>query len=60
VVDKGIGEISCELLWEKIQAGDDVVVPAFTFYATAEAVAAIGARPGRRAGCQAVRRTAAR
>jgi dTDP-4-amino-4,6-dideoxygalactose transaminase len=25
--------------------GDDVVVPSFTFYATAEAVAAIGARP---------------
>lgn len=28
-----------------VQAGDDVVVPSFTFYASAEAVAAIGARP---------------
>jgi dTDP-4-amino-4,6-dideoxygalactose transaminase len=28
-----------------VEAGDDVVVPSFTFYATAEAVAAIGARP---------------
>ncbi len=28
-----------------IGAGDEVVVPAFTFYASAEAVAAVGARP---------------
>ena len=28
-----------------VAPGDDVVVPAFTFYATAEAVASIGARP---------------
>ncbi len=28
-----------------VEAGDDVVVPSFTFYASAEAVAAIGARP---------------
>jgi len=28
-----------------VRPGDDVVVPAFTFYATAEAVALIGARP---------------
>jgi len=28
-----------------VRAGDEVVVPSFTFYATAEAVAAIGARP---------------
>jgi dTDP-4-amino-4,6-dideoxygalactose transaminase len=28
-----------------VEAGDDVVVPSFTFYATAEAVAAMGARP---------------
>ncbi len=28
-----------------VQAGDDVVVPSLTFYATAEAVASIGARP---------------
>jgi dTDP-4-amino-4,6-dideoxygalactose transaminase len=28
-----------------VRPGDEVVVPAFTFYATAEAVAAIGARP---------------
>ncbi len=28
-----------------VGAGDEVVVPSFTFYATAEAVAAIGARP---------------
>jgi dTDP-4-amino-4,6-dideoxygalactose transaminase len=28
-----------------VGAGDDVVLPSFTFYATAEAVAAIGARP---------------
>jgi dTDP-4-amino-4,6-dideoxygalactose transaminase len=28
-----------------VQPGDDVVVPAFTFYASAEAIASIGARP---------------
>jgi len=28
-----------------VERGDEVVVPSFTFYATAEAVAAIGARP---------------
>lgn len=28
-----------------VEPGDDVVLPSFTFYATAEAVAAIGARP---------------
>jgi dTDP-4-amino-4,6-dideoxygalactose transaminase len=28
-----------------VSAGDDVVVPSLTFYATAEAIAAIGARP---------------
>ncbi len=28
-----------------VQAGDEVVVPSFTFYATAEAIAAIGATP---------------
>jgi len=28
-----------------IQPGDDVVLPAFTFYATAEAMASLGARP---------------
>ena len=28
-----------------VERGDDVVVPSFTFYATAEAVATIGARP---------------
>lgn len=28
-----------------VQPGDDVVVPSFTFYASAEAIAAIGARP---------------
>lgn len=28
-----------------VQPGDDVIVPSFTFYASAEAVAAIGARP---------------
>jgi dTDP-3-amino-3,4,6-trideoxy-alpha-D-glucose transaminase len=28
-----------------VEPGDDVVVPSFTFYATAEAVAGIGARP---------------
>src|SRR3954470_22906877 len=28
-----------------VERGDDVVVPSFTFYATAEAVAAIGGRP---------------
>jgi dTDP-4-amino-4,6-dideoxygalactose transaminase len=28
-----------------VMPGDDVIVPSFTFYATAEAVAAIGARP---------------
>ena len=29
-----------------VEPGDDVVVPIFTFYASAEAIAAIGARPG--------------
>jgi dTDP-3-amino-3,4,6-trideoxy-alpha-D-glucose transaminase len=28
-----------------VQPGDDVVVPAFTFYASAEAIASLGARP---------------
>ena len=29
-----------------VEAGDEVVLPAFTFYATAEAIASIGARAG--------------
>ncbi len=44
-VANGTDAISIALRALGVRAGDDVVVPSFTFYASAEAVAAIGARP---------------
>lgn len=44
-VANGTEAISIALRALGVRAGDDVVVPSFTFYATAEAVAAMGARP---------------
>jgi dTDP-3-amino-3,4,6-trideoxy-alpha-D-glucose transaminase len=44
-VANGTEAISIGLRAVGVEAGDDVVVPSFTFYASAEAVAAIGARP---------------
>ncbi len=44
-VANGTDAISIAALAVGVAPGDDVVVPSFTFYATAEAIAAIGARP---------------
>jgi dTDP-4-amino-4,6-dideoxygalactose transaminase len=44
-VGNGTDAIAIALRAMGVRAGDDVVVPALTFYATAEAVAEIGARP---------------
>jgi dTDP-3-amino-3,4,6-trideoxy-alpha-D-glucose transaminase len=44
-VANGTEAISIALRAAGVKAGDDVVVPSFTFYASAEAVASIGARP---------------
>ena len=44
-VGNGTDALSIGLRALGVEAGDDVVVPSFTFYATVEAVAAIGARP---------------
>jgi dTDP-4-amino-4,6-dideoxygalactose transaminase len=44
-VANGTDAISIGLRALGVVAGDEVICPAFTFYATAEAVAAIGARP---------------
>ena len=44
-VANGTDALAIALRAMGVTAGDDVVVPAFTFYATAEAVADIGARP---------------
>jgi dTDP-3-amino-3,4,6-trideoxy-alpha-D-glucose transaminase len=44
-VANGTDAIAIALRALGVRAGDEVVVPSFTFYATAEAVAAIGARP---------------
>jgi dTDP-3-amino-3,4,6-trideoxy-alpha-D-glucose transaminase len=44
-VGNGTDALSIGLRALGVGPGDDVVVPSFTFYATAEAVAAIGARP---------------
>src|SRR5215208_4892333 len=44
-VANGTDAIAITLRALGVGPGDDVVVPSFTFYATAEAVAAIGARP---------------
>src|SRR4051794_1920503 len=44
-VGSGTDAISIALRAVGVGAGDDVVVPSFTFYASAEAIASIGARP---------------
>jgi len=44
-VSNGTDAISLALLALSIKAGDGVICPAFTYYATAGAIAAIGARP---------------
>jgi dTDP-4-amino-4,6-dideoxygalactose transaminase len=44
-VANGTDALSIALLAVGVKPGDDVVVPALTFYASAEAIAAIGARP---------------
>jgi dTDP-3-amino-3,4,6-trideoxy-alpha-D-glucose transaminase len=44
-VANGTDAITIALRALGVQRGDDVVVPAFTFYASAEAIASIGARP---------------
>jgi len=44
-VSNGTDAISLSLLALGIKAGDGVICPAFTYYATAGAVASIGARP---------------
>jgi dTDP-4-amino-4,6-dideoxygalactose transaminase len=44
-VANGTDALSIALRALGVEAGDDVVAPSFTFYATVEAIAAIGARP---------------
>ncbi len=44
-VGNGTDAISISLRALGVEPGDDVVVPSFTFYASAEAIASIGARP---------------
>ncbi|WP_249011311.1 DegT/DnrJ/EryC1/StrS aminotransferase family protein [Conexibacter sp. DBS9H8] len=44
-VANGTDALAIALRAVGVAPGDDVVVPAFTFYASAEAIAAIGARP---------------
>src|SRR3954449_2704853 len=44
-VANGTDAISISLRALGVEPGDDVVVPSFTFYASAEAIASIGARP---------------
>jgi dTDP-4-amino-4,6-dideoxygalactose transaminase len=44
-VANGTDAISIAVRASGVRPGDEVVVPAFTFYATAEAVASVGARP---------------
>ncbi|MBI2915475.1 MAG: DegT/DnrJ/EryC1/StrS family aminotransferase, partial [Elusimicrobia bacterium] len=44
-VDSGTGALELALRVLGIGAGDEVIVPVFTFYATASAVASTGARP---------------
>jgi len=44
-VGNGTDALSIGLRALGVEPGDEVVVPSYTFYATAEAVAAIGARP---------------
>ncbi len=43
--DSGTGALELALEAMGIGAGDEVIVPAFTFYATASAVCTVGARP---------------
>lgn len=44
-VDSGTGALELALLALGVKPGDEVIVPTFTFYATASSVAAVGARP---------------
>src|SRR3954447_15466060 len=44
-VGNGTDAISISLRALGVEPGDDVVVPSFTFYASADAIASIGARP---------------
>src|SRR3954469_12289481 len=44
-VGNGTDAITISLRAVGVQPGDDVVVPSFTFYASAEAIANMGARP---------------
>ncbi len=44
-VANGTDALSIALLAVGVKPGDDVIVPALTFYASSEAIAAIGARP---------------
>lgn len=44
-VDSGTGALELALYTLGIGAGDEVIVPCFTFYATASAVSTVGAKP---------------
>ena len=44
-VDSGTGALELGLMALGVGAGEEVIVPSFTFYARASAVAAVGARP---------------
>jgi dTDP-4-amino-4,6-dideoxygalactose transaminase len=44
-VDSGTGALELALYAAGVKPGDEVIVPAFTFYATASAVWAVGAKP---------------